>query len=91
MLGGLALVLAFGLFGYLGFHTALRAPDGFGRLLAAGLTIWVITQAALNIGMALGLMPITGEPLPFVSAGGSSLITTLFASGLLVGVARRGR
>jgi cell division protein FtsW len=91
VLGGLALVLAFGLFGYLGFHTALRAPDGFGRLLAAGLTIWVITQAALNIGMALGLMPITGEPLPFVSAGGSSLITTLFASGLLVGVARRGR
>ncbi len=90
VVGGLALVLGFGLFGYLGFHTALRAPDSFGRLLAAGLTIWIITQATLNIGMALGLMPITGEPLPFVSAGGSSLVTTLFASGLLVGVARRG-
>jgi cell division protein FtsW len=90
-IGALALVLAFGLLGYLGFTAALRAPDAFGRFLAAGLTIWIVTQAALNIGMALGLMPITGEPLPFVSAGGSSLVTTLFASGLLVGVARRGR
>ncbi|NNE95734.1 MAG: putative lipid II flippase FtsW [Acidimicrobiales bacterium] len=90
-IGALGLVLAFGLLGYLGFTAALRAPDAFGRNLAAGLTIWIVTQATLNIGMALGLMPITGEPLPFVSAGGSSLVTTLFASGLLVGVARRGR
>lgn len=91
VVGAAGLVLAFGLFGYLGFQAALRAPDAFGRLLAAGLTIWIVTQAALNIGMALGLAPITGEPLPFVSLGGSSLVTTLFASGLLVGIARRGR
>ncbi len=90
-IGAFALILAFGLFGYLGLTAALRAPDAYGRILASGLTIWIITQASLNIGMALGLMPITGEPLPFVSAGGSSLVTTLFASGLLVSVARRGR
>lgn len=91
VVGAAGLVLAFGLFGYLGFLAALRAPDAFGRLLASGLTIWIVTQTALNIGMALGLAPITGEPLPFVSLGGSSLVTTLFASGLLVGIARRGR
>ena len=91
VIGAFALILAFGLFGYLGLTAALRAPDAYGRILASGLTIWIITQASLNIGMALGLMPITGEPLPFVSAGGSSLVTTLFASGLLVSVARRGR
>lgn len=91
VVGAAGLVLAFGLFGYLGFLAALRAPDAFGRLLASGLTIWIVTQTALNIGMALGLAPITGEPLPFVSLGGSSLVTTLFASGVLVGIARRGR
>ena len=59
-------------------------------LLAAGITGWLIIQAFLNIGMAMGLMPITGEPLPFVSAGGSSLIMTLGAAGVLVSIARTG-
>lgn len=91
VVGAAGLITGFLLFGYFGIRAAWTAPDFFGFLLAAGITIWIMLQAFLNIGMALGQMPVTGEPLPFVSAGGSSLITTLGAAGLLVNVARRGR
>ncbi|MDA3039422.1 MAG: putative lipid II flippase FtsW [Actinomycetota bacterium] len=90
LLGAGALIVSFLLLGYLGVRTALHAADRFGTLLAAGITGWLIIQAFLNIGMAMGLMPITGEPLPFVSAGGSSLIMTLGAAGVLVSIARTG-
>ena len=90
LLGAGALIVSFLLLGYLGVRTSLHAADRFGTLLAAGITGWLIIQAFLNIGMAMGLMPITGEPLPFVSAGGSSLIMTLGAAGVLVSIARRG-
>ena len=91
LIGGTAVILAFLLLGYFGARVALKAPDRFGMLLAVGITTWLILQAFMNIGMAMGLMPITGEPLPFVSAGGSGLVAALGASGLLVNVARRAR
>jgi len=91
LLGAGALVLAFTLVGYLGVRAALNAPDRFGMLMAAGLTCWLLVQAFMNIAMSIGLMPITGEPLPFVSAGGSSLVTTLAAAGVLTNIAKRSK
>ena len=70
---------------------ALQAPDRFGTLLAAGTTMWVVAQAVINIGAVVGVLPVTGIPLPFVSFGGSALVTTMLASGILVNVAGRGR
>ncbi len=89
---GCFLVMAlFVAFGVLGTRAALRAPDRFGALIAAGATMWVVGQAVINIGAVVGLLPVTGIPLPFVSFGGSALITTMLATGILVNVARHGR
>jgi cell division protein FtsW len=84
----MALFIAFGV---LGTRAALRAPDRFGALIAAGATMWVVGQAVINIGAVVGLLPVTGIPLPFVSFGGSALISTMLATGILVNVARQGR
>lgn len=89
LIGSAAVIISFLCLGYLGVRTAMKAPDRFGMLLAVGLTSLLVVQAFLNIGMAIGQLPITGEPLPFVSAGGSSLCATLAAAGLLTSVARR--
>ncbi len=89
LIGASALIGGFVLIGLLGFRTALAAPDRFGMLLAAGITCWILVQAFLNIGMVLSVLPTTGEPLPFVSAGGSSLMTVMAAAGILTSVARR--
>jgi cell division protein FtsW len=87
---GCVLVLAlFAAFAVLGMRVALRAPDRFGALLAAGITIGVVGQAIVNIGAVVGLLPITGIPLPFVSFGGTALVTTMFAAGILGNVARQ--
>jgi cell division protein FtsW len=84
----MGLFIAFAVFGA---RAALRAPDRFGALIAAGATVWVVAQAVINIGAVVGLLPVTGIPLPFVSFGGSALITTMLATGILVNVARQGR
>jgi cell division protein FtsW len=89
LMGASAVIVAFVLIAFFGVRAALGAPDRFGMLLAAGITIWLVFQAFLNIGIVLGVLPTTGEPLPFVSYGGSSLITALAAAGLLTGIARR--
>ena len=68
----------------LGVRTALRAPDRFGTLLAAGITAWIVGQALINIGAVIGLLPVTGVPLPFVSFGGSSLVVCMAAVGILL-------
>ena len=85
MLVGLYMLL-----GYAGFRTAQRARDRYGRLLAAGLTAMILVQASINLFAVLGLAPLTGVTLPFVSYGNSSLIVTLAAVGLLLNVASGG-
>jgi cell division protein FtsW len=89
---GCALVLMlFGALALLGVRTALRAPDRFGQLLAAGITGWIVGQAIINVGAATGALPVTGVPLPFISFGGSALLFTMCATGILLNVARQGR
>ena len=90
-LGVLIVVGLFGAFAVLGVRTALRAPDRFGLLLAGGVTAWLVSQAIINVAGVVGLIPETGVPLPFISFGGSALVATMAATGLLVNVARQGR
>jgi len=78
----------FVVFAILGFRAALDSKTLFGRLLAAGLTTLIVSQAMLNTAVVSGAVPATGLPLPFFSAGGSSLITTLISAGLIANVAR---
>ncbi len=82
------LVGLYGLFGYAGLRTAQRARDRYGKLLAAGITSLILIQALINLFAVMGLAPLTGVPLPFVSYGNSSLLVTLAAVGLLLGIAR---
>ncbi len=88
LIGALLVVGLFAALGYLGIRTAMRAPDRFGQLVAAGVTTWFCVQAVVNIGAVIGALPITGVPLPFISFGGSSLLATMAASGILLNVAR---
>ncbi len=76
---------------YRGLVIAKGAPDDFGRLLAIGIVSWLIIQTFLNIGGIIGLIPMTGVPLPFVSQGGSSLISALIAFGILVNISKQTR
>jgi cell division protein FtsW len=86
---GLAMVVGlFGLFGYAGLQTARKARDPYAKLLAAGLTSLVVIQAVINLFAVLGLAPLTGVPLPFVSYGNSNLLTLLAAVGVLLNIAR---
>ncbi len=91
LVGALTVVALFVALGLLGVRTALRAPDRFGMLVAAGVTTWILVQAFINMGAVVGVLPITGVPLPFVSSGGSSLIFTMAATGLLLNIARQAR
>jgi len=90
MIGILGVVGLFALFGYAGLRVAQRARDRYGKLLVAGLTSLILIQATINLFAVMGLAPLTGVPLPFVSYGNSSLMTTLFAVGLILNVARGG-
>lgn len=85
--GSLVIIGLFALLGYTGFRIASRSRSRFARHLATGITIWIIAQAIVNIGMVLGLMPVIGVPLPLISYGGSSLIATMAALGLLANCA----
>ncbi len=86
---GLAMIVGlFGLFGYAGLQTAKKARDPYAKLLAAGLTSLIVIQAVINLFAVLGLAPLTGVPLPFVSYGNSSLLTMLAAVGVLLNIAR---
>lgn len=89
--GGLVVVGLFIALAVLGVQTALRAPDRFGMLLATGIISWILVQAFINIGAVIGALPITGVPLPFISFGGSSLVVTMAAVGVLLNVARQAR
>jgi cell division protein FtsW len=87
LLGAFGLIAAFALFGYAGFNIALRCRDPFGKRLAVGLTALICGQAALNMSAVMGLAPLTGIPLPFVSYGGSSLVVGLASVGILLNIA----
>lgn len=89
LVGGLLVILAYGVIVLLGLEVATVTNDPYGRLVAVGIVVMIVMQALLNICMTIGLAPITGMPLPFVSAGGSSLWTNYLALGLLVNVAQR--
>ena len=90
LVGALIVVVLFLGLATLGVKAALRAPDRFGMLLAAGITAWILAQALVNIGGVVGLMPITGLTLPFISSGGSSLVVTLASTGILLNIAAQG-
>ena len=93
-LGLLGAALVVGLFcalGWVGIRIALRAPDRFGMLMAAGITTWFMVQAFVNIGAVIAVLPITGVPLPFVSFGGSSLLVSMAAAGMLANIARQSK
>ena len=86
---GCVVVLAlFSVLAYTGFRIARRVEDPFRRLAATAITTWLVAQAVINIGGVVGLLPITGLPLPFISAGGSALVVTLAAIGMLASFAR---
>jgi cell division protein FtsW len=87
LIGTAAVIAAFAAFAFAGFTVALRCRDPFGKLLAAGITSLICGQAAVNLAAVLGVAPLTGIPLPFVSYGGSSLVVLLAAVGILLNIA----
>ena len=89
LVGAGGIILLFGLLLWRTLRLAGRSPDLFGRLVAGGVACWFAFQAFVNIGMTLGIMPITGLPLPFVSYGGSSMFANWMAVGLLLNVGAR--
>jgi cell division protein FtsW len=86
--GCLIIVALFALLTQRGFKIALAARDPFGAVLAAGLTCWLVFQACINVAVVTGLIPFTGIPLPFLSFGGSAMVSSLAAVGLLLSVSR---
>jgi cell division protein FtsW len=91
LIGTLAIVAAFAAFAWAGFRIAATSKDRYARLVAVGLTLMVVIQAGMNMAAVTQLVPVTGIPLPFVSAGGSSMLFTMGCVGLILAVARQGR
>ncbi|MGH8914887.1 MAG: putative lipid II flippase FtsW [Acidimicrobiia bacterium] len=90
LIGALTVIGLFTVLALAGWLVASRAPDRFGRMMAAGLTAWLSFQALVNIGGVLGVLPITGIALPFVSFGSTALIVSMAALGILVNIAQSG-
>lgn len=88
LVGTLAIVIAFGFLLWRGTRAALLAPDRFGMLLGIGLVTGLIVQALFNISVVISLLPAKGIPLPFISYGGSSIVITLFAVGILLNISQ---
>jgi cell division protein FtsW len=91
LIGALIVIALFIGLAFTGVRVAMHAPDRFGMLLATGITTWFLVQAFLNIGQSIGSLPVMGVPLPFVSSGGSSLVVSMVAVGMLLNVARQTR
>ncbi len=89
ILGSITVIGLFGLFAWAGFRIAARETDPFSRFVAVGITCWITCQAVINVGGVIDALPVTGIPLPFISYGGSALVSELAATGLLLGIARR--
>jgi cell division protein FtsW len=90
LIGAICLIGLYGLILWRGIKIAMKAPDMLGSLMAAGLTFWIIMEAAIHMGVIVGLLPIAGTSLPFISAGGSNLVTVLVAIGILMNISRQG-
>ncbi len=88
MVGALAVIALFAVLLWVGMRIAMQSQDGIGTMIAAGATIMLVFQAFLNIGCAIGVFPTTGKPLPFISAGGSSIIASMILVGLILSVSR---
>lgn len=89
LVGALAVVAVFALFLWRGLRTSLLAPDRFGMLLSLGIVVAIVTQALFNISVVLSMVPTKGIPLPFISYGGSSLVPTLAAVGILLNISQQ--
>jgi cell division protein FtsW len=89
LIGTACVVFLYGGFAFAGLRVARRMTDPFARLAAAGITVWIVVQALVNICAVIGLLPITGVPLPLISQGLSSLLVTMAAIGVLLSLARR--
>jgi cell division protein FtsW len=90
LIGALLVLILLGAFLWFGLRAATSSPDRFGGLLALGLVAWVGAETFINVGAVVGVLPVTGIPLPFISFGGSSLVITLVAAGILINIARQG-
>ena len=88
-MGGLVLLLLFGILLWRGFRIALMAKDPFGTYVAAGIVSMWAFMTFVNVGMTMGIMPVTGIPLPFLSYGGTAMITNFVAVGLLLNIHMR--
>jgi cell division protein FtsW len=86
--GTLVIIGLFGLLAFACYRLVLRSDDFFTRVATAGVMVWILAQAVINIGGVIGLLPVIGVPLPLVSSGGSALMATLFALGMLLSFAR---
>jgi cell division protein FtsW len=84
----LFLIAAYMLIGYRGYRIAQKTPDVFGRLMAVGITSWIVIQAFINMGSILAILPLTGIPLPFISYGGTALAALLFGVGILLNISK---
>jgi cell division protein FtsW len=90
LVGALILIVLFGLLAWRGLVAGLNAPDTFGRYLAWGCTVLLVFQALIHMSVATGMVPTTGVPLPFISHGGTSLLASLIAAGVLLNVSQHG-
>jgi cell division protein FtsW len=88
VIGAVVMVILYCTLLWRGLSIARRAPDGLGTLLAAGLTIWLVMEALINMAVMVGLLPFAGNALPFISAGGSNLVVSLMAVGILLNISR---
>jgi cell division protein FtsW len=88
-IGAMIVIALFVVYGWRGMRAAFSAPDGFGKLLALGITAMVLSQALINFAVVLGMVPTKGIPLPFISYGGSSLLVMLLATGVLLNISQQ--
>jgi cell division protein FtsW len=88
-IGAMIVIALFVVYGWRGMRAAFAAPDGFGRMLALGITAMVLSQALINFAVVLGMVPTKGIPLPFISYGGSSLLVMLLATGVLLNISQQ--
>lgn len=89
--GAFTIIAIFILFGLEGLKISSRAPDNFGRLMSLGIVILIVSQALVNIGGMIGVLPLTGIPLPFISQGGTALLITLVEAGMMMSISRSRR